>query len=195
MICGKRGEWEWESLAEGVGDRRPVIGEGGLGSGWPGRGQVVTPDVADDLRVAIAGIHAWLPGDGAWRVEHLHPVGDPVVPAWGLVVVHGHPEHLTRLGQVRAVKGLADPAGAVDRGVLGGVGEYGEDRSSWGVNDRGCVDGFLPGAAASHLLLLPWAIREIGTALAGKGRTVKPAQDISGEKPGQGKLENQNAVS
>ena len=32
MICGKRGEREWESLAEGVGDRRPVIGEGGFGS-------------------------------------------------------------------------------------------------------------------------------------------------------------------
>ncbi len=124
-------------------------GIGGLGPGWSGRGQVVTPDVADDLRVAIAGVHAWLPGDGAWRVEHLHPVGHPVVPARDVVVVHGHPEHLTRRGQRLAVKGLADPPGAVDRGVLGGVGEYGEDRLGWGVNDRGCADGFVGHGGAS----------------------------------------------
>jgi hypothetical protein len=42
-------------------------------------------------------------------------------------VVHGHPEHLPRRSQRLAVDGLADPAGAVDRGVLGGVGEDCED--------------------------------------------------------------------
>jgi hypothetical protein len=42
-------------------------------------------------------------------------------------VVHGHPEHLARRGQRLAVEGPADLAGAVDRGVLGGVGKDRED--------------------------------------------------------------------
>src|SRR5258708_11239030 len=49
----------------------------------------------------------------------------------------------------------------------------------------GCPVNTLLGAAASHLLLLSWALREIGDRLAGKGRTVKRVEDTSGEKVGK----------
>ena len=77
------------------------------------------------------------------RVEHLHPVGHLVIPVWVVGVVHAHPEPLPRRSQWLAVEGLADPAGAVDRGMLGGVGEDREDGLRWGVNDRGRANGFV----------------------------------------------------
>ena len=45
---------------------------------------------------------------------------------------------------------LADSAkhAAID-GVLRGVGECGEDRLGWGVNDRGCADGLVGHGGAS----------------------------------------------
>src|SRR5580700_3877486 len=63
------------------------------------------------------------------------------------------------------------------------------------------VPDLTPGAPACLVLLpvicfsFPGRSARSGTALAGKGRTVKRAQDISGEKARQGKRENQNAVS
>jgi hypothetical protein len=88
MIRGERGESD--VLAEEAGDRRPIIGQGDLGLGWSGRGQVVAPDPAAEPQPAVAGVLARLPGDGARRVEHLHPVGHLVVPVRMISVVHGH---------------------------------------------------------------------------------------------------------
>ena len=147
MIRRERGESD--VLAEEAGDRRPVVGQGDLGPRRSGRGQVVAPDPAAEPQAAVAGVLARLPGDGARRVEHLHPVGHLVVPVRVVGVVHGHPEHLPRRGQRLAVEGLADPAGAVDRGVPGGVGEDREDGLRRGVNDRGRADGFVGHVVAS----------------------------------------------
>jgi hypothetical protein len=76
------------------------------------------------------------------RVEHLHPVGHLVNPVRVAGVVHAHPEHLPRRSHGLAAGGLADPAGAVDRGMLGGVGKDREDGLRWGINDRGRANGF-----------------------------------------------------
>src|SRR5216684_608883 len=118
---------EPDVLAEGLRDRRPVIGKGDPGLARPVRREVIAPGPAAEAQAAVAGVVARLPGDGAGRVEHLHPAGHLVGPVRVVFVVHGNAEDLSGRGQRRAVERLADPAGAVDRGVPGWVGKYCED--------------------------------------------------------------------
>jgi hypothetical protein len=63
MIQRERGKFD--VLAEKFGDRRPVVVQGDLGPGRCGRGQVVAPDPAAEPQIAVAGVLARLPGDGA----------------------------------------------------------------------------------------------------------------------------------
>src|SRR6266851_5463577 len=71
---------EPDVLAEGLRDRRPVIGKGDPGLARPVRREVVAPGPAAEAQAAVADVVARLPGDGAGRVEHLHPVGHLVGP-------------------------------------------------------------------------------------------------------------------
>src|SRR6266516_6189656 len=103
MIRRERGESD--VLAEGTGDRRPVVGQGDLGPGRLGRDQVIAPDPAAEPQAALAGFLTQLPGDGARRVEYLYPVGHLVAPVRVVGVVHGHPEYLPRRSQLLAVEG------------------------------------------------------------------------------------------
>jgi hypothetical protein len=63
MIRGERGESD--VLTEGARDHRPVVGQGDLGPGRPGRSQIVAPDPAAEPQAAVAGFLTRLPGDGA----------------------------------------------------------------------------------------------------------------------------------
>src|SRR6202140_4465669 len=83
------------------------------------------------------------------RIERLDPIGHLVVPVRVAWVVHGHPENLPGGGQRRAVEGFADPAGAIDRGVLCWLGKDCEDGLRRGVFHRGRADTIVGHVATS----------------------------------------------
>src|SRR5438270_5657682 len=161
---------ESDVLPDGVRDCRPVIGEsdcGVRGSSWR---EVVAPGPAAEAQGAVATVVAGLPGDGARRVELLDPVGHLVVTVWVVRVVHRHPEHLPGGGQRLAVEGFADPAGAIDRGVLCWIGKDCEDGLRGGVDDRGraeTVVGHVATSSLAELVTVP-TFAEPGTNRPGR---------------------------
>src|ERR1700733_7197353 len=109
---------EPEVLPDVLRHRRPVVGERDLSLGRTERRQVVTPDPAAELQLAVAvGVRPRQPADRARRVEQLDLVCYLVVPVWMAGVIHAHPEDLPHLGQRRPVDSFLNPAGAVDRSM------------------------------------------------------------------------------
>src|SRR6266851_1520530 len=147
----RRERRESDVLSDGVRDCRPVIGESYCGVRGSSRREVVAPDPTAEAQGTVAGVVAWLPGDGGRRVELLDPVGHLVVTVWVIRVVHGYPENLPGGGQRLAVEGFADPAGAIDRGVLCRIGKDCEDCLRRGVDDRGRADTIVGHVANSSL--------------------------------------------
>lgn len=102
--------------------------------------RVVAPDPAAEEEIAVAWVVPWLPGDGMRRIEHLDAIGHLIVPVRMVGVVHGHAEDLPRRRQGLAAEGIADPARAVNRGMLSGFDEDREDGLGPGLNGKARAD-------------------------------------------------------
>jgi len=86
--------------------------------------EVVAPDPAAEVEVAVVGALARQPCDRVRRLEDLDAVGDLVVHSPVVRVIHRHPKDLADVGQPLAVERLPHPAGAVDRLMGVRVGQH-----------------------------------------------------------------------
>src|ERR1700724_3539172 len=103
--------WKPNVLAQVLRHRRPVVGKRDLRPAVGDRAEVVTPDPATKLEIAVTGdILAGLPRNRYRRniiqdfIRHL------VVTVRVVVVMHRHSEDLTGAGDTLSVERLTDPA-------------------------------------------------------------------------------------
>lgn len=76
------------------------------------------------------------------RIERLDQIGHLVAPVRMTGVIHGHAEDLPRRRQELAVKGIADPSRAVNRGMFRRVDEDREDGFGRGLDGDAGTDRF-----------------------------------------------------